>query len=99
MAKFKFKTNSEKKKLKIFHCADVIDSGKKISGSRIEMISNRELSLDGCRAILEYNDVYIRLKIIGGEITVVGSALDIPVYDGPQITVTGEIKTIDFSVR
>ncbi len=99
MAKFRFKTNSENKKLKIFRCANVIEGSKRISGARIEMLSNKELSLDGCRGILEYNDVYVRLKIIDGEITVVGTSLDIPVYDGPQITVTGCIKSIEFSVR
>ena len=99
MAKFRFTTNSQKKKIKIFSCANVVESGKRISGARIEMISNKELSVDGCRGISEYNDVYVRLKIIGGEITVVGTSLDIPVYDGPQITVKGIIKSIEFSVR
>ena len=99
MAKFKFKTNSEKKKLKIFSYNKAFEDEKRLKGTRIEMLSNKELSLDGCKGIIEYNDVYVRIKISDGELTVLGTSLDIPVFDGPVITVTGKISSVEFGVR
>ena len=98
MAKFKFKSKKEKKKIRLFKCADLLENTKKLSGSRIEILSNRELSLDGCKQIIEYNDVYVRIKISEGYITICGKSLYIPVFEGPQITVSGKIETIEFSV-
>lgn len=98
LAKFKFKSKKEKNKIKLFRCADVLENTKKLSGSRTEILSNKELSLDGCKQIIEYNDVYVRIKISEGYLTVCGTSLNIPVFDGPQITVTGKIESIEFSV-
>ena len=81
MARFRFKT---KRLSRIFSLAS------------FEMLSNRELSIDGCRGIIEYNDIYVKIKIPNREITIIGSSLDIPVFDGPQITVTGIIKSVEF---
>ena len=98
MAKFKFKSKKDKKRIKLFKCSEVLEKTKKFSGSRLEMLSNRELYLDGSRQILEYNDVYIRIKTSEGYITVCGKSLSIPVFDGPQITISGKIDTIEFTV-
>ena len=99
MAKFKFTSAKKDKAIKIFGCAKTVESAKKFSGAKIEMLSNREVSVDGCRGIGEYNDIYIKLKIIGGMLTITGKSLFIPVFDRPLITVTGEISSIEFSVR
>ena len=61
-------------------------------------MSNKELYLDGCRQICEYNDVYVRVKIQEGYMTVCGEWLSIPVFDGPQITISGKINSVEFSV-
>ncbi|MBO4693633.1 MAG: YabP/YqfC family sporulation protein [Clostridia bacterium] len=99
MAKFKFKTNSQKKKLNIFRFNGVTDTGRNLSAPRIEIISNREFSLDGCLGIIEYNDVYVRVKVPRGEITVMGVSLDIPIFDGPIITVKGKIHSVELNMR
>lgn len=99
MAKFRFKINGDRKKLHIFRYDRINTGAGSISGPRIEIISNKELSIDGCKGIIEYNDFYVRIKINKGEITVFGESLDIPVFDGPAITVCGKIKSIEFGVR
>ncbi len=99
LSRFRFKTNGEKKKLRIFRYEKESDSRKKLLTPQIEMLSNKELNLDGCKGIIEYNDVYIRIKVSSGEITVTGVSLNIPVFEGPTITVSGDIKSVEFNVR
>lgn len=99
MAKFKFTTDKKRKALRIFRYNDAVTGMKKISGAKIEMLSNREISVDGCKGIAEYSDVYAKIKITGGTMTISGKNLDIPLFDGPVITVTGMIETIEFCVR
>lgn len=99
MGKFRFTTAKKKKSLKLFCYNEAIEQTKKISGAKIETLSNREITIDGCRGIMEYSDTYLRLKIVGGYLIISGNKFDIPVYDGPVITVTGFIKSIEFFVR
>ena len=94
LAKFKFKT--AKKKEKLFRYNEQI---KKITGTGIEILSNKEISIDGCKGISEYNDEYIKIKISEGYIVLFGSQFSIPVFDGPLITVSGKISSIEFFVR
>ena len=98
MAKFKFRSNVKKNKIKLFDHSDG-EKQIKIGGSRIEMLSNREISVDGCRQILEYNDLYVKIKITEGELIISGKSLDIPVFDGPQIKITGVIGSVEFPNR
>lgn len=99
LAKFRFTSDKKRKALRIFRYNDAVDSVKKISGAKIEMFSNREISVDGCKGIAEYSDVYTKIKITGGIMIITGKNLDIPIFDGPLITVTGKIETIEFCVR
>ena len=97
MAKFKFKT--AKKKGKLFRYKDTLEQVKKISGARIEILSNREMSIDGCKGIVEYNDEYIKIRISEGFVVLLGSGFKIPVFDGLLITISGKISNIEFSLR
>ena len=94
-----FKTNKRKNKIQLFSKGDDFKSARRICGSRIEMYSNREISVDGCRGILEYNDLYVKLKTREGELMITGKRLNIPVFDGPLITVSGIIDSLEFSHR
>ena len=98
MAKFKFTSSKKNKGIRLFGCAQTIENAKKFSGAKIEMLSNREVSVDGCRGIAEYNDIYVKLRIIGGFLIITGKSLVIPVFERPLITVTGEINAIEFCV-
>lgn len=99
MAKFKFKSKKGAKKTNFFSCRDILDKAKKITGSKIEILANKEITVDGCRGILEYSDTYIKIRIPDGVIILTGGSFDIPVFDGPVITVCGTISTVEFCVR
>lgn len=96
LAKFRFTGKKANKGIKIFGCGDTFENARKFAGAKIEMLSNREVSVDGCRGIAEYNDIYVKLKIIGGLLIITGKELKIPVFERPVITVCGEIGAIEF---
>ena len=99
MAKFKFTSDRKKKKINFFNYKETLDGAKKFSGAKIEMLSNREVTVDGCRGISEYNDLYVKLRVIGGLVIVNGKNLQIPVFERPLITVTGIVNSIEFCIR
>lgn len=99
MAKFKFKTGKKPRKKTMLRYRDVIADAKKYSGTKIEMLSNREISVDGCRKILEYNDVFVKIGVREGSINIVGNSLYIPVYEGPLITICGKISSVEYCAR
>ena len=99
MGKFKFTSAKKNKGLRLFKYHDTIEEAKKLSGAKIEMLANREISVDGCRGIVEYNDLYIKLRIIGGLLIISGERLQIPIFEKPLITVTGIINNIELCVR
>ena len=98
MAKFKF-TSARDKKLKIISCAKAAEGAGILKGAHIELISNKEITVDGCKGISEYNSEYVKLKTVDGYISLFGSNLRIPVFEGPVITVCGFLSAIEFNVR
>ena len=98
MGKFRFKTKKGKEKLKILKCNDILNDTKRISGPTMEVFSNREIYIEGCKGILEYNDVYIKVKVVGGMIIVSGTSLDVPSFEGPAISIKGKINSIEMSI-
>ncbi|MBO4431952.1 MAG: YabP/YqfC family sporulation protein [Clostridia bacterium] len=99
MAKFKFTGAKKDKSIRLFGYEETFKNAKKFSGAKIEMLSNREISVDGCRGITEYNDSYVKLKIIGGLLIISGKGLQIPIFEKPIITVTGIIENIELCIR
>ncbi len=66
---------------------------------RAEMLSNKEISVEGCTGVLEFSDCYIKLKIKSGTLDIYGVSLKINGYEEKTLTVTGEIKSVEFCVR
>ena len=64
--------------------------------AKIELISNREATVDGCRGVLEYSGEQIRLNI--GNITVrfSGRNLELRSLNVHEAVITGFIVAIDF---
>ncbi|MCQ2455674.1 MAG: YabP/YqfC family sporulation protein [Clostridia bacterium] len=78
----------------------LLDEAKSIVGeSLIEMISDRELTLDGCKSILDFSDTYISLKINAGSLLIYGKNLKIEEFEEKTIRVKGKIKTVEFCLR
>ena len=65
--------------------------------ARIELISNREATIDGCRGVLEYTPESIRVNI--GHITVrfSGRGLELRSLNDHEAVITGFIAGVDFA--
>jgi sporulation protein YqfC len=65
-------------------------------GLHIELQSNKEAIVEGCRGVLEYGEGIIRLAGNGIVIKFSGRALEIGGLDRSAITVRGNILSIEF---
>ena len=66
------------------------------SNSRIELFSNKELILEGCLGVLQFNDNYLKLSLKGGSLILYGRNFDISGFSQKTITVRGFIESIEF---
>ena len=66
------------------------------SKSRIELFSNREMILEGCLGVMQFNDNYIKLSLKGGNLILYGKSFDISGFSQNTITVRGYIESIEF---
>ena len=60
------------------------------------MLSRREVTVAGCRRIVEYGSARIRISVCEGEITVEGRGLTVHTYRGDELTVRGWLSGIFF---
>lgn len=65
--------------------------------AKIELIGNREISVDGCRGILQYDESVVKLNLGNMILKITGSSLTIPVMAAEQTTVTGNIASVEFA--
>ena len=63
----------------------------------IELEGNRELILDGCKGIMEYNDALIKICTDTVIVSVTGDGLNISAYAQEQIVIGGKLIKIEFS--
>jgi len=94
--KFKFKSNHKKEKIKLFESNYNGNIGFKTP--RVEMLFNEEITLEGCRGVLEYKDNYIKLRLHKGSLQICGEEFAITHYEDNIITVIGKISTVEFCV-
>lgn len=62
----------------------------------IQTRGNREVSVDGCKGILEYEQGRIRLNTGKLIITFIGEGIEIEAYSVLQTVITGNIVSIEF---
>ena len=67
-----------------------------LNEAKIEMLSNREIIVDGCKGVIEYGENFIKLNI--GELTldIVGQNLIIESFDGGIAIIRGRFGEINF---
>lgn len=63
------------------------------------LLSRREVTVSGCRRIVEYGSSKLRLSVQEGEITVEGRGLTVHTYRGDELTVRGWLTGIYFDDR
>ena len=77
----------------------IIDSGRRMlyMGTMTQITGNKVLEISSCRKIIEYNDVYLKIKTSNMLVEIWGSELLIDDYNTEGIVVRGEIKSVEFS--
>lgn len=66
------------------------------NAARIELNSNREATIDGCRGIIEYYDTMIILNIGRGTVQFNGSGLSIVSFDSEVAVLRGQITSVEY---
>lgn len=66
-------------------------------GARIELLSNREATVDGCRGILDYSDEAVRLNVGNGSVTFFGRDLMIKTLSDREAVLAGHIQRVEFN--
>jgi len=67
-------------------------------GSHIEVFSNREAIVDGCRGVMEYDESGIRLNVGTGTVRVFGRGLSIDSFGEGQVVIKGFIQNVEFGI-
>ena len=68
------------------------------SGCAIQMSSNREVLIDGCRGLLEYGDEKIRVNVGNGVVQLVGRGLEIESLSYKAVVISGYILSVEFEM-
>lgn len=66
--------------------------------AHIEMFGNTRFALDGHFSVLEYSDQQIKLRVYKGTVTILGTGLLIHSVAEGEVTITGSISSIEFSM-
>lgn len=85
----------EKPQMFFFHKEDDVQE-KVIVKSHIELFSNEEITVDGCRGILDYNEQYIKLRLIKGGVILFGETLSVTFFENGAIRIKGKISALEF---
>ncbi len=88
---------SEREKLfdKISNSIDMVPLSSGMM--HIEIDSNRRISVDGCKGILEYDECVIKLNTGRLVVRICGSELTVTALENEQAFINGNITSVDFS--
>ena len=89
---------------KVFKAAEHISEALEIlpgtltASCSIQMSSNREVLIDGCRGLLEYGDEKIRVNVGNGVVQLVGRGLEIKSLSYTNVVISGYILSVAFEM-
>ncbi|PWM39776.1 MAG: hypothetical protein DBX66_01530 [Clostridiales bacterium] len=63
---------------------------------QIELMSNREALVDGCKGVVEYNEDFIRLNLGNMTVRFCGRALQLRSMSEESVVIEGYIQSVDF---
>ncbi|MEG1886514.1 MAG: YabP/YqfC family sporulation protein [Oscillospiraceae bacterium] len=96
--KIKINTSSKKNPIRLFSKALEIPPCMTGAGVKIETVSNKEASVEGCRGITEYYDNFIKINIGCGTVCFSGENLHIYSYNDQVALIKGIIKNIEYCI-
>ena len=94
--KIKLGTARAKQKIKLFGLALKNENDPFSKLAQINLKGNREAIIDGCYGIIEYSDCLISINIGGCTLKFIGVDFTVSDYSESNITVRGNIKSIEF---
>lgn len=68
-----------------------------ISEPQLQLNGNTECYIEGCKAILEYDDRMVKLMVGKKELLITGKDLSVSGYTETSITVKGEFQTLEWN--
>ncbi|MGN0457125.1 MAG: YabP/YqfC family sporulation protein [Acutalibacteraceae bacterium] len=68
----------------------------KLSSVYVEMHGNTEVTVEGCKGILEYDSAVIRVSVGCAAVSVKGRALSIKCLSPGSVVISGVIKAIEY---
>ncbi len=96
MAKrIKIENSKRKEKWNLFGTERAIDA-KLLKGAHTEIFSCYRAVIDGCVGVYEYNDNYIKLRLLKGALIINGNDFSISTFENNTITVNGKISSLEF---
>lgn len=72
-------------------------STEELMTPHIDLCSNRELFIEGCAGIIEYNSGLVRVNCKNLEVKITGDSLTIKSDTPEQMSVAGNIISLDFT--
>ncbi len=84
---------------KVKHQLEVISplETSELLSPHIDICSNKEVYVDGCMGIIEYNSSLVRINCKGLIVKVSGDDLSIKSDSTEQISISGNIISLDFT--
>ncbi len=67
-----------------------------IGGVKIELFSNKEAAVDGCKGVIDYYDYTVKLKTNGGAVVFNGQELTLLELGKSSAIIKGNIKSVEF---
>ncbi len=65
--------------------------------TRIEILDDNLLTVEGCVAVLDYSENYVCLKCKNREVHIYGADLNITTYEAESITLTGRFQQFELN--
>lgn len=97
MPKFRFKS-ARKNKFNFTVDKEELLSTQIIKGAHIEFFSNIKMIIEGCKAIVDYQNNYIKLKLKKGYVSIIGTDFLISTFENEKIIINGNIISFEFLV-
>lgn len=65
--------------------------------TQIQLTGNREVLVECCKKILEYNDIMVRVKTWDMIVEVWGSSLSVSDFNSKGIIISGKIQSVELT--
>ena len=69
---------------------------KTYNNTYINLTDNNHMEIENCKRILEYNDLYIKIRTSTLTVCIYGQNLDVSDYNNDGIIIDGKFSSIEF---